>query len=96
MPTHVESILKIPLGWLKNIIAKGINTNSNSISTLENLLFSLYTSDLLKCTEERKREENPNSFVALFHILLLFKNDLSKTAHFNCLTVKNEKLLATS
>lgn len=92
----------MPLGCLKNIIVRDINTNSNSIATLHNLHFALYTSDLLKCTEEttwgekEERKENPNPFVTLFHTLLLFKADLFKTAHFNYLTVKNEKLLATS
>lgn len=45
--------------------------------------------------KEIKNEEK-SSFVPLLHILLLFKDDLFKTAHFNHLTVKNEKLLAMS
>lgn len=46
--------------------------------------------------KDKQEKKNLNSFVLLFCILLLFKGDLFKTAHFNYLTVKNEKLLATS
>jgi len=57
MPIYAESTLKMPLGWLKNIIVKDINTNSNSISALDNLHFSLQMFDLLKDTEEKELGE---------------------------------------
>lgn len=53
----------MPLGELKNITAKDIYTNSNSISALDNLHFPLLAFDLLKHIEEkelgeRKKEKN--------------------------------------
>lgn len=73
MPIYAESTLKMPLGQLKNITAKDINTNSNSISALNNLHFSLSTSDLLKRIEEKELEEKKKE-----------KNQTEKTPKFFC------------
>lgn len=50
----------MPLGKLKNITAKDIYTNSNSISALDNLHFPLLAFDLLKHIEEKELGEKKN------------------------------------